>query len=84
MPAYHSKRNEEGYEEACGCAICPLKSELKGPIAPFVPTSPEDEDIVDETLSYFRANVLFRNFDVILKSFHNLTFFSNIIISDSW
>eukprot|EP01036_Dinobryon_divergens_P023139 gene23139-31456_t len=64
MPAYHSKRNDDGYEEVCGCAICPLKSEIKGIAAPFVPVNAEDEDIIDETLNYFRANVLFRNFDV--------------------
>eukprot|EP01038_Epipyxis_sp_PR26KG_P014162 gene14162-19002_t len=61
MPAYHSKRNEEGDNEACSCAICPLKTALKGP-AP--PADEESEDIIDETLTYFRANVLFRNFDV--------------------
>ena len=25
---------------------------------------PDQDDIIDETLNYFRANVLFRNFDV--------------------
>lgn len=67
MPAYHSKRNDEGYEESCGSAVCPLKTDIKGPAPPFIPSNAEDEDIIDETLNYFRANVLFRNFDVLAK-----------------
>ena len=72
MPAYHSRRNDDGYEEVCGCAICPLKSEIKGIAPQFVPSNVEDEDIIDETLNYFRANVLFRNFDVNLKSVNTI------------
>jgi actin related protein 2/3 complex subunit 3 len=67
MPAYHSKKNEEGYTETCSCAVCPLKTDLKGPAPLFTPVAgAEDggEDIIDETLNYFRANVLFRNFEV--------------------
>lgn len=70
MPAYHSKKNEEGYAEACSCAACPLKTDLKGPAPQFTPvTGAEDggEDIIDETLNYFRANVLFRNYDVRIE-----------------
>ena len=41
--------------------MCPLKTEVRGPAQ----GAPEGEDdIIDETLHYFRANVLFRNFDV--------------------
>jgi actin related protein 2/3 complex subunit 3 len=86
QPAYHSKKNEEGYPEACSCAICPLKTEFRGPAEPSDPgmmlylpftqirclviklflnlSGVEKEDIIDEVLIYFRANVLFRNFDV--------------------
>ena len=61
MPAYHSRFVEETFPEVCSCALCPLKTEIKGPAAP----APADvEDIIDETLNFFRANVLFRNFDV--------------------
>jgi actin related protein 2/3 complex subunit 3 len=63
MPAYHSKKNDESNEIACGCAICPLRTELKGP-APKLEASPAGEDIIDEVLLYFRANVMFRNFEV--------------------
>ncbi len=61
MPAYHSSLNEAKFSEACGCAICPLKTEVKGPAV----LSPADEDdIIDEVLNYFRANVFFRNFEI--------------------
>jgi len=61
MPAYHSKKNNDGNQEACGCALCPLRTELRGPAV----TSPAGkEDIIDEVLNLFRANVLFRNFEV--------------------
>lgn len=43
----------------CACAVCPLKTEIRGP-APM--GNNEEDDIVDEVLQYFRANVLFRNF----------------------
>lgn len=61
MPAYHSKKNEEPVQEVCGCAISPLRTSMKGP-APQIEEG--KEDIIDETLIYFRANVLFRNFEV--------------------
>ena len=59
QPAYHSKLNQAGYTEVCACAVCPLKTEIRGP-APM--GNNEEDDIVDEVLQYFRANVLFRNF----------------------
>ena len=31
QPAYHSSLNEGGYNEACGCAVLPLKTEFRGP-----------------------------------------------------
>ena len=44
---------------SCGCALLPLKTKVKGPAAPCPTDQP---DVVDESLQYFRANVLFRNF----------------------
>lgn len=35
QPAYHSKKNEDGDSEACGCALCPLKTDCKGPANPI-------------------------------------------------
>lgn len=61
MPAYHSKYVGASADEACGCALLPLKTKTRGP-AP--PCDPSEEDIVDETIRFFRPNCLFRNFDV--------------------
>ncbi|KAG6609505.1 Actin-related protein 2/3 complex subunit 3 [Phytophthora cinnamomi] len=61
MPAYHSTLNELQAQEACGCAILPIKTRARGP----APPAPEDQpDIVDEILTLFRANVLFTNFEI--------------------
>eukprot|EP00743_Colponemidia_sp_Colp-15_P002305 GILK01002497.1.p1 GENE.GILK01002497.1~~GILK01002497.1.p1 ORF type:complete len:174 (-),score=17.81 GILK01002497.1:146-667(-) len=61
MPVYHSQQQEEGARVVCGCAIVPVKTTVRGP-AP--PASSDFEDIVDETINYFRANVMFRNFEI--------------------
>ncbi|PKI72703.1 actin-related protein 2/3 complex subunit 3 [Punica granatum] len=59
---YHSSFvDEEGITKACGCPLLPLKSHIKGP----APVSGRDAtDIVDEAITFFRANVFFRNFDI--------------------
>ncbi|KAH9247053.1 hypothetical protein BASA81_015405 [Batrachochytrium salamandrivorans] len=45
---------------AVGMSILPIKSKIKG----SAPSAPEDgEDIIDEALLFFRANVLFASFD---------------------
>jgi len=61
MP-YHSALNENTtLKVMCNMAVCPLKTKFKGP-AP--PCAADQEDIVDEAINYFKANVLFRNFEV--------------------
>lgn len=61
MPAYHSTFNELQTQEACGCAILPIKTRARGP----APPAPEgQDDIVDEILTLFRVNVLFTNFEI--------------------
>ncbi|CAN0405032.1 unnamed protein product [Pylaiella littoralis] len=60
-PAYHSKQNGESAQVCCGCAIRPLNTTVRGP-AP--PAQPGKEDIVEETLYFFRANVLFLNYQI--------------------
>jgi actin related protein 2/3 complex subunit 3 len=93
QPAYHSKQGTEELQEACSCALCPLRTDLKGPAAiaqqgtfltntmtfmhfnfvlkglpqlmkELIYNLSGAEDVIDETLGFFRANVLFRNFDV--------------------
>jgi len=61
MPAYHSKNNDYQGNEACGCLMLPIKTTVRG-TAP--PCEADDEDIIDETLKFFRANIFFRNFEV--------------------
>ncbi|CBJ28205.1 conserved unknown protein [Ectocarpus siliculosus] len=61
VPAYHSKQTDENAQVCCGCAILPLSTTVRGP-APLA--QPGREDIVEEALYYFRANVLFRNYQI--------------------
>lgn len=44
-------------------AIVPIKSQYKGP-APLLNPKNADMDIIDEALSYFKANVFFRSYEV--------------------
>lgn len=60
-PAYHSKIEDEGFAQACGLSFMPLKTSIKGPAPPQTDDSP---DIIDEAITTFRANVLFKNFEV--------------------
>lgn len=62
VQVYHSKFNKEGGQELCGCAVLPIKPQGKTYKLPA--TLPDDADIVDEALFYFRANVLFRTYSV--------------------
>ncbi|KAI0772121.1 ARP2/3 complex 21 kDa subunit [Trametes elegans] len=62
MPAYHSSFNEYPDTRVVGnLAILPIKSKFRGP-APLA--DPNEADIVDEALDLFRANSLFRNFEI--------------------
>jgi hypothetical protein len=56
---YHSSYDQGEHASACSCAILPLNTVAKGP-APAT----KERDIIDEVLDLYRANVLFRNFDV--------------------
>ncbi|RLN87189.1 hypothetical protein BBJ28_00002823 [Nothophytophthora sp. Chile5] len=61
MPAYHSTMNDLQAQEACGCSILPIKTRSRGP----APPAPEgQDDIVDEIITLFRANVLFTNYEI--------------------
>ncbi|CAK9035169.1 Actin-related protein 2/3 complex subunit 3 (Arp2/3 complex 21 kDa subunit) (p21-ARC), partial [Durusdinium trenchii] len=61
MPAYHSSLNDLSVDTVCMMSILPLKTAAKGP-APKGKES--EEDIVDEAIKFFRANVLFASFEV--------------------
>jgi len=44
-------------------AILPIKSQYKGP-APLLSPTIAEMDIIDESLSFFKANVFFRSYEV--------------------
>ncbi|KAL5636602.1 hypothetical protein ACGC1H_000528 [Rhizoctonia solani] len=63
MPAYHSAYNEEPDVRLVGnMSVLPINSRIRGP-APLQ-ADPSQPDIIDETLDLFRANSLFRNFEI--------------------
>ncbi|KAL4249641.1 Actin-related protein 2/3 complex subunit 3 [Abortiporus biennis] len=62
MPAYHSSYNEEpDVREVGNMSILPIRTRIRGP-APVADAN--SADIIDETLDLFRANSLFRNFEI--------------------
>ena len=60
MPVYHSSLNDSKNSICCNASVLPLKTLIRGP-AP--PATAETVDIIDEAIEYFRANVLFRQYD---------------------
>jgi len=62
MPACHSLFVENTLRVG-NMAILPLKTKYKGP-APTGSLADDDMDIVDEALTYFKANVFFRNYEI--------------------
>ena len=65
MPAYHSAFPKDA-PSVCGLAMLPLKTRARGPAVSLDASAAGggDEDQIDEALRLFRANVLFRNFEV--------------------
>ncbi|KAL7419322.1 subunit of the Arp2/3 complex [Cryptotrichosporon argae] len=63
MPAYHSAFNDDPSVRQVGnTAVLPIHTKLRGP-APLA-ADPNEADIIDEALDLFRANCLFRNFEI--------------------
>ncbi|WVR04762.1 hypothetical protein IAU60_001774 [Kwoniella sp. DSM 27419] len=63
MPAYHSAFNEDPSVRQVGnMAILPISTKIRGP-APIA-SDPDQPDIIEESLDLFRANCLFRNFEI--------------------
>jgi len=58
---YHSAFNKiaAAGQGICGTVLLPLKTKCKGPA---LPCQAKEDDIVDEAVRYWRANVLFKNF----------------------
>ncbi|KAF9651093.1 ARP2 3 complex 21 kDa subunit [Thelephora ganbajun] len=62
MPAYHSSFNEYPDMRSVGnTAVLPIRTRIRGPAQQ---ANPDEADIIDETLDLFRANSLFRNFEI--------------------
>eukprot|EP00483_Globobulimina_turgida_P002356 UN02358 len=65
MPVYHSKQNDKKVKTACKAAVLPLNpGSVKGPAEEFKARDAKDLDIIDESINYFRANILFSQFEV--------------------
>ncbi|WOO85510.1 Actin-related protein 2/3 complex subunit 3 [Vanrija pseudolonga] len=63
MPAYHSAFNDDPSVRTAGnTAILPINTKIRGP-APIA-DDPSQPDIIEEALDLFRANCLFRNFEI--------------------
>jgi actin related protein 2/3 complex, subunit 3 len=58
--AYHSSFNNHTGKNLCNMAVLPLKTKYKGPAPPLQ----QGADVIDEALDFFKANVLFRNFEI--------------------
>ncbi|XP_024959389.1 actin-related protein 2/3 complex subunit 3-like [Cynara cardunculus var. scolymus] len=77
---YHSRIVDlGGVSKACGCPLLPIRNQTKG----HARCSDQGEDIVDEAIKLFRANVFFKHFD--LKSPADrilvyLTFYINLAL----
>jgi len=61
MPGYHSKLDTPNVQTIGRIPLLPLKTTYRGPAPPL---SPDQTDIIDEVLTFFKANILFRNFEV--------------------
>ncbi|KAI9307988.1 actin-like protein ARPC3 [Cunninghamella echinulata] len=61
MPAYHSQFNEQDFQSIGNMFLLPIKTKFRGN-APIAMDS--GEDIIDEAITLFRANCLFRNFEI--------------------
>ncbi|RCI05132.1 subunit of the Arp2/3 complex, partial [Rhizopus stolonifer] len=59
--AYHSQFNDGDYQSLGNMFLLPIKTKFRGN-APY--SDGVGEDIIDEALDLFRANCLFRNFEI--------------------
>ncbi|XP_070496283.1 actin-related protein 2/3 complex subunit 3 [Chironomus tepperi] len=59
MPAYHSQIKDFNSSVA-NMALLPLRTQFRGP----APQSNIEQDIIDEAIYYFKANIFFRTYEV--------------------
>lgn len=70
--AYHSQISQVN-DHLANFALCPIRTQIRGP----APTT-NAEDIIDESLYYFKANIFFRNYEI--KVMYRIAFEQNIHI----
>ena len=67
MPAYHSSFHSSSTSSVCNVALLPIKcgtpGGARGP-AGVMPKTSTDPDVIDEALTYFKANVFFRTYEI--------------------
>ena len=63
MPAYHSSFHSSGSDKVGNVALLPIKCTVRGPVPSLAKTSAEP-DVIDEALTYFKANVFFRTYEI--------------------
>ncbi|XP_059479432.1 actin-related protein 2/3 complex subunit 3 [Neocloeon triangulifer] len=63
MPAYHSQF-AESKQSVGNIALLPIRTQFRGPAPTAFNSNPNDMDLIDEAIYYFKANVFFRNYEV--------------------
>eukprot|EP01029_Cantina_marsupialis_P000106 TRINITY_DN10117_c0_g2_i1.p1 TRINITY_DN10117_c0_g2~~TRINITY_DN10117_c0_g2_i1.p1 ORF type:complete len:175 (+),score=19.81 TRINITY_DN10117_c0_g2_i1:44-568(+) len=79
MPAFHSKFNDYECKSIAGISLLPINSQFSGP-ADII----ESHDIIQEVLDNYRANVLFKTFNIegnADRLLIYLTLFANQVLS---
>jgi len=68
MPAYHSSfHNLANIKSVGNVALLPIKSSTpnsRGPAATMDARTSTEADVIDEALTYFKANVFFRTYEI--------------------
>ncbi|KAL7035297.1 hypothetical protein ACKWTF_008306 [Chironomus riparius] len=59
MPAYHSQIKDYN-QSVANMALLPLRTQFRGP----APQSNIEQDIIDESIYFFKANIFFRTYEV--------------------
>jgi len=44
-------------------ALLPVKGSVRGPV-PLLPKNSNEADVIDEAITYFKANVFFRTYEI--------------------
>ena len=61
LVTYHSKFcSDTSIKTFAGVGVCPIRTDIPGSAPKF---TGEGEDIIDEALTFFRAQVFFKNYE---------------------